>query len=62
MHIRVGDKIKTGFCTARVESIIEGSTRGWDDTLYYEVTVTSPRLYWKRRRQIIKVTEVRAKI
>ena len=63
MHIRVGDKIETKYAvTARVDAIIEGSTRGWDDTIYYEVTILSPRLYYRRRKQLIKVSDVRAKL
>ena len=61
MLIKLGDKIRTRFCEGRIVEIIQGKARGWTDTVYYAITVTSPRLHWKRRRQIIRIDEVKGR-
>ena len=60
MMIKNGDRIKTSFCEGIVTETIQGRTRpGWQDKLYYVLKVTAPRLYWERRRQIIRIDEVK---
>lgn len=62
MLIKTGDTVKTQFCQGKVVEIIHGHTRkGWQDKVYYVVNVTSPRLHWKRRRQIVRIDEVKGK-
>lgn len=58
--IRPGNKIRTLFCSGIVEAVIDGRARGWRSTTYFEIRVTSPRLHHSKRRQIVRLDEVRS--
>lgn len=62
MFIKVGDKVRTGFCVGVIVDVIRGKDRGWLDTVYYELKVTKPRVPWQRAKQLIRIDEVLAKL
>jgi len=62
MFIKIGDSVKTGFCTGVVVDVICGKDKGWLDTVYYELKVVKPRLPWQRSKQLIRIDEVLAKL
>ena len=63
MIISVGDKIRTNFCTGVVVAIIDGKTKpGWRDQPHFEIKVTSPVLPKNKRKQIIRMDEVKLKL
>lgn len=61
MLIKVGDKVRTGFCTGTVVEIIDGKAQGWEPMPYFIVNVTKPRLHWKKRKHTIRMDEIKGK-
>jgi len=59
MLIKVGDTIRTDFCTGDVQEIIDGIKKRWTSDIYYRIKVTDPKVHWRRRNQIVKIEEVK---
>jgi hypothetical protein len=59
MLIKIGDIISTDFLTGKVTSIIDGGARGWMDQPYLKIQVTEPKLHWRKRNQLVRMSEVK---
>lgn len=57
--IKPGSKIKTLFFSGTVVSVIDGKSKGWRSTEYYEVRVTKPRLHKSKCLQIVRLDEIK---
>jgi hypothetical protein len=59
MLIKVGDTIRTAFCTGVVEEVIENHPASRSSLPHFRIKVTKPKLHWRRRHQIIRMDEVK---
>jgi hypothetical protein len=57
MLIKLGDIVQTPFCTGKVIEIIRNHPSSHSHIPHFKIEVTSPKLHWKIRVQIIRMDE-----
>jgi hypothetical protein len=58
MLIKVGDVVRTAFCTGEVLEV-NVKTGSRSSLPHFRIKVTKPKLHWRRREHIIRMDEIK---
>ena len=58
MLIKVGDVIRTAFCTGEVLEVLT-DVNSRSSLPHFRIKVTKPKLHWRRRTQIVRMDEIK---